>query len=158
MKTCSSYCCYFVKMCHRVLWWHVDLQPYMWGHLVHLSQVLTILQQEQWVAKLSSVRISTHLDKVVAVLSVQWTTLANVREYVGFPWVGRFLQKDCSPFFNHCEASNKSVETHTIMLDIWPSTVFDTLKAALLATHVLALLDFTVLFKSKMVALASLSF
>lgn len=127
-------------------------------HLVHLKEVLTLLQQDQWYVKLSRCKfaqreisylghviseagVSTDLAKVDAV--VNWPVPVNVKELRSFLGLAGYYRKFVKHFAVIAKPLTELLKKGAIF--VWTQhqeVAFATLKQALSSAPVLALHDF----------------
>jgi hypothetical protein len=128
-------------------------------HLVHLEQVLKLLQQEQWYVKLSkcafAVReisylgyiisekgVSTSPDKIKDVL--EWPTPTRVKEFMSFLGLAGYYRKFVQHFGIISRPLTNILKKNVVFLWTHDHQVsFDTLKSSLVSTLVLSLPDFS---------------
>jgi hypothetical protein len=142
----------------------VYIQSYE-DHLLHLEQVLQLLQKEQWMVKgtkcsftqrsipylgyvISAAGVSTSEDKIQAVAN--WPTPTNVKQLRSFVGLAGYYKK----FMKHFVMISKPL-TELLKKDqlfVWindQELAFQTLKSALVQAHVLTLPDFQKQFSIK---------
>jgi hypothetical protein len=132
------------------------------SHLKHVQAVLEILHRDKWHIKLSKCAFAqeqiAYLGHVIFAAGVSmdqskiesicdWAQPTNLKELRGFLGLTCYYRK----FIRHYAVISQPLTSllNKGVLIIWTDTVtttFDTLKHALITAHVLALLDFAVLF------------